>query len=141
MSNTWTKRSIAVGALAAGAVLVTGGAASAHTDALAGDPITTDNIGVATGNQVIAPVQAPIDVCGNSAVAGGAASSDCVGGSEAENDNATPADLVTTGNHGVGNGNQIYAPIQVPINACGNAVGALVGLADAGCHGGSNADQ
>lgn len=36
------------------------------------------------------------------------------------------------GNSGVGNGNQVQAPITVPINVCGNAVGVL-GNAEASC--------
>lgn len=142
MSSTWTKRSLAVGAVAATAIIATGGAAQAHTDAIGGNPVTTNNIGAASGNQVIAPVQAPIDVCGNSGVAGGVTTSDCIGGSDADNEarTATP-DLVTTGHSGLLNGNQIHAPIQIPINACGNSVGLLVGGASAGCHGGSDADQ
>lgn len=29
------------------------------------------------------------------------------------------------GNNGIGNGNQVYAPVNVPINVCGNAIAVL----------------
>ncbi|MEV4256536.1 chaplin family protein [Spirillospora sp. NPDC049652] len=44
------------------------------------------------------------------------------------------ADVHTDGSGGVLSGNQIIAPISIPIVACGNAV-ALLGLAGAGCKG------
>ncbi|MFI6298409.1 chaplin [Nonomuraea sp. NPDC050790] len=51
---------------------------------------------------------------------------------------ATPAhaDLTTSGNNGVLSGNQVFAPIRIPINVCGNAV-AVIGTAIAGCKGGA----
>jgi LPXTG-motif cell wall-anchored protein len=45
---------------------------------------------------------------------------------------AQAADSV--GNSGVGNGNQVEAPVSVPVNVCGNAVGVL-GNAEASCDG------
>nr|WP_308442142.1 chaplin family protein [Longispora fulva] len=41
-------------------------------------------------------------------------------------------------NDGVANGNQIYVPVQVPVNVCGNGVGVVgVGLGIAGCSNGA----
>ncbi|MCW2943135.1 MAG: hypothetical protein JWN00_6120, partial [Actinomycetia bacterium] len=37
---------------------------------------------------------------------------------------------------GILSGNQIFAPISVPISICGNAI-AILGIAGAGCEGGS----
>lgn len=52
---------------------------------------------------------------------------------------ATPAgaDDYTSGAHSVLGGNQVVAPISIPINVCGNAV-AVIGFAGAGCGGGAN---
>ncbi|MBB5082830.1 chaplin [Nonomuraea endophytica] len=52
---------------------------------------------------------------------------------------ATPAhaDLTTSGNNGVLSGNQVFAPVRIPINICGNAV-AVLGQAIAGCKGGAH---
>ena len=48
------------------------------------------------------------------------------------------ADPGTSGNAGVGNGTQVVAPVQVPVNVCGNAI-AVVGAAAARCQGGGRA--
>ncbi|MFE3452719.1 chaplin family protein [Nonomuraea sp. NPDC059194] len=50
---------------------------------------------------------------------------------------AAHADNVTSGNNGILSGNQIIAPISIPVNVCGNAV-ALFGVAVAGCKGGAS---
>lgn len=42
----------------------------------------------------------------------------------------------TSGDHSVLGGNQVIAPISIPINVCGNAI-AVLGIAGAGCHGGA----
>nr|WP_277605197.1 chaplin family protein [Glycomyces sp. L485] len=47
--------------------------------------------------------------------------------------------MISKDNVGLGDGNQLYAPIQAPINVCGNAI-AILGTADAYCEGGSDAD-
>lgn len=46
------------------------------------------------------------------------------------------ADIHTDGNGGVLSGNQIIAPISIPVDVCGNAV-AVLGVAGAGCKGGA----
>jgi hypothetical protein len=43
----------------------------------------------------------------------------------------------TSGKGGVLSGNQVFAPISIPINVCGNAV-AILGIAGAGCEGGAS---
>ncbi|MEU5876915.1 chaplin [Spirillospora sp. NPDC047279] len=47
------------------------------------------------------------------------------------------ADIHTSGAGGVLSGNQVVAPISIPINVCGNAV-AVLGIAGAGCKGGAS---
>ncbi|MFC9971407.1 chaplin [Spirillospora sp. NPDC127200] len=47
------------------------------------------------------------------------------------------ADIVTDGSHGVLSGNQVVAPISIPINVCGNSV-AVLGIAGSGCKGGAS---
>ncbi|MEO5876719.1 MAG: chaplin [Streptosporangiaceae bacterium] len=46
------------------------------------------------------------------------------------------ADTHTSGNSSVLGGNQVFAPISIPINVCGNAI-AVLGIAGAGCEGGA----
>jgi len=43
----------------------------------------------------------------------------------------------TSGNGGVLSGNQVYAPISIPVDVCGNAI-AILGIAGAGCQGGAS---
>jgi hypothetical protein len=43
----------------------------------------------------------------------------------------------TSANGSVLSGNQIIAPITIPVNACGNAI-AILGIANASCVGGAS---
>ncbi|HTF07997.1 MAG TPA: chaplin family protein [Asanoa sp.] len=106
--------------------------------------ISTNNFGFGNGTQIYAPIQVPINVCGNAIALIGGAFAACDGGAIAFNESAhttegaheTEANLVSTNNFGLLNGTQLYAPIQVPINVCGNAI-ALIGSAFASCDGGA----
>ena len=121
--------------IAAGAVLVAGaGTAHAH----GADVETSDQVGAVTGNQVVAPIQAPINICGIAAAVLGAAGAGCEGGSEAQFE-GFGGDFTSEDNVGLANGNQVFAPIQAPINVCGNAI-AIFGYASASCEGGSEAN-
>jgi len=148
MSKRILRNASLVGAMAAGAVLMAGGAAQA-----APDLTSAGNNGILNGNQAVVPIQIPINVCGNAVAVLGVAGAGCDGGASADQswshgkkhhngwkESGVLGDMTSAGNQGIANGNQIQAPIQVPINACGNAVGALIGVAGAGCDGGSTAD-
>ncbi|KAB8196555.1 DUF320 domain-containing protein [Nonomuraea phyllanthi] len=118
-----------------------GGAKVRNTGTGAGGNRTSGRGSVLGGNQVIAPISAPVNICGNSVAVVGHAFSGCKGGSSVTNDGgrhgyhrakgSTGND--TDGRFGVGSGNQIVAPISLPVNVCGNAVGN----AAAGCEGGT----
>ena len=84
------------------------------------------------GNQVNAPVTAPVNVCGNTAAVLGDALAGCRGGARVS---GAPAAFHgrTSGRHSILGGNQVHAPVNAPINVCGNAVGNAL----AGCQGGS----
>ncbi|MGI8334732.1 chaplin family protein [Actinomadura scrupuli] len=98
-----------------------------------GDPTTSGKKGVLSGNQVFAPITAPVNVCGNAAAVLGDAAAGCVGGARANN-SGVPR-LKTSGAHGVGAGNQVLAPVKAPIDVCGN-VAAVAGTVDPTCGGG-----
>ncbi|GAA1849665.1 chaplin family protein [Asanoa iriomotensis] len=106
--------------------------------------ISTNNFGALNGNQLYAPIQMPINICGNAISFIGGAFASCGGGAIAVNGESARAEgasveeatLVSTNNFGALNGNQLYAPIQIPINVCGNAI-ALIGGAFAHCGGGA----
>ncbi|MDN3241884.1 chaplin family protein [Glycomyces tritici] len=101
------------------------------------DTLTQGNYGALSGNQLLAPIQAPINACGNAVAVGGASDAGCEGGADADYSGA--GNLTTQDNIGLGNGNQIFAPIQAPVNVCGNAI-AILGHATASCEGGSDAE-
>ena len=101
------------------------------------DTITQRNIGALSGNQLLAPIQAPINACGNALAVGGASDAGCEGGADADYSGA--GDLTSQDNVGLGNGNQLFAPIQAPVNVCGNAI-AILGSASASCEGRSDAE-
>jgi hypothetical protein len=101
------------------------------------DTLTQGNFGALSGNQLLAPVQAPINACGNAVAFGGVSDAGCEGGADADYSGA--GDLTTQDNVGLGNGNQLFAPVQTPVNVCGNAI-AIFGSASASCEGGSDAE-
>ncbi|HZN73506.1 MAG TPA: chaplin family protein [Micromonosporaceae bacterium] len=140
--NTWIRRSLNTGVLTAGALIAAGISAPAHADTTA---LSTDNNGILNGNQVYAPIQLPVNVCGDAVAVLGSATAGCEGGSIAALNPEWGYDhyrttMLSKGNNGILNGNQVYAPIQAPINVCGVAVG-IVGSAKAGCDGGASAHQ
>ncbi|WP_158630392.1 chaplin family protein [Glycomyces terrestris] len=102
-----------------------------------GNTTTQRNFGALSGNQLLAPIQAPINACGNAIAVGGSADAHCDGGADADYSGA--GHLTTQDNVGLGNGNQVFAPIQAPVNVCGNAI-AILGVATASCDGGSEAE-
>ncbi|WP_084557120.1 chaplin family protein [Hamadaea tsunoensis] len=99
---------------------------------------TSHNVGVLNGTQAVAPIQIPIDLCGNAIGLLGSATASCTGGAHATlGEDGLPS--ASTGlNVGLGNGTQLLPILQIPINVCGNAIGIL-GTAEAHCQGGSDA--
>jgi hypothetical protein len=87
------------------------------------------------GNQVHAPINAPVNVCGNSAAVLGDALAGCRGGATVANVTGSGFHGRTSGRHSIGGGNQVHAPVNAPVDVCGNAIGDAV----AGCNGGASA--
>jgi hypothetical protein len=88
-----------------------------------GDQDSSGNFGVLNGTQVYAPIDVPINLCGNALSILGLAQSQaaCVnGGGHGRRESATQD---TSGNYGIANGTQVYAPISAPLNVAGNAIG------------------
>ncbi|MEV4088638.1 chaplin family protein, partial [Nonomuraea fuscirosea] len=125
--RTWAKATSPAALLAVAVMSFGGGTALADTS---GDG------SVAGGNQVDLPVSIPIDISGNAIAAVGKSEATSQGGAEVVNSGRPGIPNETSGNGSVGGGNQVNAPISVPINACGNAV-SLIGKSDAGCKGGA----
>jgi LPXTG-motif cell wall-anchored protein len=111
-----------------GGASVNGGSGSGHMT-------TSGNNSIGGGNQLNAPVKVPVNICGNSAAALGTALAGCKGGASTSGGSGS-GHMTTSGNHSILGGNQVNAPISVPVNICGNAA-AVLGFAAAGCEGGA----
>ncbi|MER7281711.1 chaplin family protein [Dactylosporangium sp. NPDC000244] len=136
--KTWVRKSLNVGVLSAGFLLVSGGAAHA-------DWTTGYNAGLLNGNQFDTTLQVPVNVCGNSIAVLGFADANCGGGATAvktesasATESATTEDWTSGYNAGVANGNQLDTTLQVPVNVSGNAVSVL-GFSSASSAGGATA--
>ncbi|MFC5005296.1 chaplin family protein [Dactylosporangium cerinum] len=130
--KTWVRKSLNVGVLSAGFLLISGGAAHA-------DWTTGYNAGLLNGNQFDTTLQLPINVCGNSIAVLGFADASCGGGAAAiDTESATTEDWTTGYNAGVANGNQFDTTLQVPVNVSGNAV-SVMGFSQASSQGGAYA--
>ncbi|MFE1953842.1 MULTISPECIES: chaplin [Streptomyces] len=128
-------------AAASGALAVTGGIAYADAGATG---TASDSPGVASGNSVQAPVHVPVNVCGNTIDVIGllnpAAGNSCANTSDASDDDGSGDDSYggssssgggshagghTSDSPGVGSGNNVQLPIDLPVNACGNTVDVI----------------
>ncbi|MFJ6995226.1 chaplin family protein [Streptomyces sp. NPDC003090] len=123
---------------AAGGVLALGGYAHATTGAGA-DGAAANSPGVASGNNVQAPISVPVNACGNTVdvvgVLNPAFGNKCVNKSS-----GAQANGAATNSPGVASGNNVQAPVSVPVNACGNSVdvvGALNPTFGNGCGNGA----
>lgn len=136
---------------AAGGMLVAAGAAAAQADAGA-EGAATNSPGIGSGNTVQVPVDVPVNACGNTANVGGllnpAYGNTCVnddggGKKSAAGDkaggHATGGHSTGGGAHaqgqssqspGVLSGNTVQAPVDVPVNVCGNSAN-VVGVGNA----------
>ena len=88
-----------------------------------GDQDSSGNFGVLNGTQVYAPIDVPINLCGNALSILGLAQSQaaCVNGGGHGRRESVSQD--TSGNYGIANGTQVYAPISAPLNVAGNSIG------------------
>jgi hypothetical protein len=150
-----TKRRIVFGlstvGLTTGGLLASGfGLAAAQADSTAAGG-AADSPGVLSGNLVQIPVNVPVNVCGNQVAVIGVLDSvvgnTCTnaGGSAAGGSGAgATAAGAAVGSPGVLSGNLVQAPVNVPVNVCGNQVAAVgVGDTDAGnsCSNGAGPGQ
>ncbi|MGH3289842.1 MAG: chaplin family protein, partial [Streptosporangiaceae bacterium] len=114
--------------------------------AFADGPSGNGNAGVLSllsGNDVNAPVSAPINVCGVAVALLGGANAGCEGGAVSNtvignggNGGTGGSDNGNAGGAAIGSGNTINAPVSAPVNVCGVS-GAVAGVANSGCKGGA----
>ncbi|TMR36560.1 chaplin family protein, partial [Actinomadura geliboluensis] len=96
---------------------------------------TSGMFSVLGGNQVFAPITAPVSVCGNSVAVFGISEAQCEGGAFVKHGGNHPK-MQTSGFFSVLGGNQVFAPITAPVSVCGNSV-AVFGISQAQCEGGA----
>ena len=132
----WISAAIGTAVLTAGFVLP----ASA---AFADGPSGNGNAGVLSllsGNNVNAPVSAPVDICGVAVALLGGANAGCEGGAASNTiigDDATGGS--NNGNAGdisALSGNNVNTPVSIPVSVCGVSA-AVAGGANSGCKGGA----
>lgn len=106
---------------AAGGMLATLSGGTAFADSSA-DGVAGNGSGVLTGNNIQAPANVPVNFCGNTVSVLGSLNS-------ASGNCAKSAPTQTSGtagdSDGIGSGNNIQAPVQVPVDMCGNTVAVL----------------
>jgi hypothetical protein len=88
---------------------------------------SSDNNGILNGTQIYAPIDIPINVCGNSLALLGESNAQalCGHGRHGRTESGWAADQDSSDNNGILNGTQIYAPISLPVNLAGNAIGVI----------------
>ncbi|MET9732386.1 chaplin family protein [Streptomyces sp. NPDC006458] len=133
---------------AATGVIAAAGAPTAYAGSGASGS-AANSPGVLSGNSVQAPVHAPVNVCGNTVDVVGALNP--AAGNSCANHSGSPgshgghgggghhgghghsggsgAHGSTSGSPGVGSGNHVQAPIDTPVNVCGNSVD-VIGIAN-----------
>ncbi|MEU8507676.1 chaplin [Streptomyces brevispora] len=131
MRKTLSK-SVLVMAAASGILTASGGYAFADASA---DGAAIGSPGVGSGNAVQMPVHVPVNLCGNTADAVGllnpAFGNECEnadGGSGTGDTQGASANGVAANSPGVLSGNLIQAPVDIPVNACGNTVDVVGAL-------------
>ncbi|MEU7903781.1 chaplin [Actinoplanes sp. NPDC049118] len=125
--KTWVRKTLNVGALAAGALLFAPGAAHADVNSQG----TGGNVGVLNGTQVIAPVSVPVNIVGNGDSVLGFAQAAGQGANVVESGGVYWGDRVqqvSYGNVGFLNGTQFYTPVNIPVNVVGNS-SSFLGIA------------
>lgn len=120
-----TRKSLVTVAAAGGVFALGGGFAHADSGA---NGTASNSPGVASGNSVQAPVHVPVNACGNTVNVVGllnpAFGNKCANVSK-PGGSGSSAEGGTSNSPGVGSGNNVQAPVEVPVNVCGNSVTAV----------------
>ncbi len=112
------------------AALVTAGLLATSGGIAYADTVTSGNGSIGGGNQIVADLDVPLNICGNAIAILGVAGANCVDGDAVAG--GRDGDIATSGNGSLLGGNQVVVDGDVPINVCGNSVG-VVGVAGANC--------
>ncbi|OUD00166.1 chaplin family protein [Streptomyces swartbergensis] len=125
MRQTLSKGAFAAAA-ATGILSLYGSPALADSDA---SGVAKDSPGALSGNNVQVPIDVPVNLCGNTvdvlAALNKSFGNVCSNSSPKSKDSGADASAVAKGSPGVGSGNVVQVPVEVPVNACGNNVDGL----------------
>ncbi len=131
----WTARTALVAVVSAAAGGGLSGIAWAGTAGAGNSGVTT----LLGGGGLLAPLNIPADVCGDASALLGIAMAGCRGGAVASVEKTPATDSRrgngSSGSVSAGSGNWVHAPVNSPVDVCGNAV-AVNGAASASCAGG-----
>jgi hypothetical protein len=120
--------SVAVRDTVSGSTCGGGSAAGGPDSGASASSATTYSGGILSGNTVQAPVDIPLNVCGDQVVADGAGNSDergaCGGAGSGGSAGVRGARATAVSDHsgGILSGNIVQVPVDVPVNACGDQV-------------------
>ncbi|WP_329519097.1 chaplin family protein [Spirillospora sp. NBC_01491] len=128
--RTWAKNTGRAALLAAGFVAIGAGFGSGIATA----DTTNGDGSILGGNQIEAPISVPVNATGNGVGVLGAGEGKGKGSATVTNIKKGGGKKKTSGRGSILGGNQIEAPISVPVNACGNGV-AVAGTAKGKCKG------
>ncbi|MFI9546200.1 chaplin family protein [Streptomyces sp. NPDC052016] len=137
-----TRKSLMTVAAATGVIAAAGG--YAHADSAANGS-ASHSPGVLSGNTVQAPIDVPVNVCGNTVdvvgilnpAMGNACTNQSTDGKDDDGygggggnggSGGAHADGHTNDSPGVASGNHVEAPVHVPVNVCGNGVNVVGAL-------------
>ncbi|PSK90942.1 small secreted domain DUF320 [Murinocardiopsis flavida] len=126
----WVRTSARTALLTAGFVALGSGIAMADSE-----NESSGDGSVLSGNQAVVEGNVPVNVSGNAVAVLGLANANANDTGSAVVHQRGGDENESSGDGAVGSGNQIVGDVNVPVNACGNAVGAVVGLANANCNG------
>ena len=117
----------AISALGSNAGVIGGPSAPAAGGNGSSSQTTNGSQSIGGGNQVNAPVYAPVTVAGNAIAVLGSNALVTVSGSSAPGQPAATAgsSQTTSGRQSIGGGNQVNAPVYAPVTVSGNAISAL----------------
>ena len=123
--HAWVRRALCAVGITGGIVLLGMGLAEAASADGNSGPVTSGQNGILSGNQTGIDAQAPINLSGNQITVigqdnhagstGGATTASSGGG-------ASSGSPTTSGQSGIGSGNQTAVGVQAPVNASGNQV-------------------
>ncbi len=87
--------------------------------------VSSNNGGIGSGNSAQTPINVPVDACGTNASVAGVKSVQA--GPTCVNNTKVSVVTLTSHNGGVGSGNNVPVPVNVPVNVCGLNAAAVEG--------------